>query len=270
MNCEEAQLFIDAYVDGEFEDRERAEFELHLEDCDSCRRQVEGRVRVKKCLKSACGQMKAPDELRDRIMGELQKTAAEDADAGRTRMWWHYAAAAVPLAAAVALVLVVFTPDFLTVKQTKAEQMTFPPAVENTVEWHRGDFPVEVTGPASADVSRWFRGKVDFPVRLPSFQSDSVRLVGGRLANVDQQRAAYALYDVGGSRLSVMMSHDDDARVEFPPNRIERIQGHDVAFMNIRGYEVAVLRNNGITYTMTSDVSHDELVDLVHSALETK
>ena len=204
MNCEDAQLFIDAYVDGEFEERERAEFELHLEDCESCRRQVEGRYRVKKCLKSACGQTQAPAELRERIMGELQKTADEDTGAQRATMW-RYAAAAVPLAAAVALVMVVFTPDFLTVKQSQAEQINHPPAVQNTVEWHRGDFPVEVTGPASADVSRWFRGKVDFPVRLPSFQSESVRLVGGRLANVDHQRAAYALYDVAGPRRTVMM-----------------------------------------------------------------
>ena len=38
--------------------------------------------------------------------------------------------------------------------------------------------------------------------------------------------------------------------------------------MNIRGYEVVVLRNNGITYTMTSDLSEEEMVDLVSSALE--
>lgn len=265
MNCEDAQLFIDAYVDGEFEERERTELELHLEDCDDCRRQVEGRVHVKKCLKSACGNQKAPDELRDRIMGELRETASQESDSGRSAMW-RYAAAAVPLAAAVALVMVVFTPDFLTVKPGGAEQVNQPEAVQNTVEWHRGDFPVEVTGPASADVSRWFRGKVDFPVRLPSFQSHDVRLVGGRLANVNNQRAAYALYEVGGARLSVMMSHDDEISV--PTQNIETIQGRDVAFMNIRGYEVAILRNNGITYTMTSDVSHDELVDLVNSALQ--
>ncbi|MGM0555427.1 MAG: zf-HC2 domain-containing protein [Myxococcota bacterium] len=266
MNCEDAQLFIDAYVDGEFEERERTEFELHLEDCESCRRQVEGRVRVKECLKSACGHEKAPAELRSRIMGELQKTAGEESGGDSRGTMWRYAAAAIPLAAAVALVMVVFTPDFLTVKQSTAEQVNHPPAVENTVEWHRGDFPVEVPGPVSGDVSRWFRGKVDFPVRLPAFQTESVRLVGGRLANVDQQRAAYALYDVGGSRLSVMMSHDEHTK--FPTQNIQQIQGHDVAFINVRGYEVAVLRNNGITYTMTSDVSHDELVDLVHNALE--
>ena len=43
MNCEDAQLFIDAYVDGEFEERERTEFELHLEDNA---RAVDARSRV--------------------------------------------------------------------------------------------------------------------------------------------------------------------------------------------------------------------------------
>lgn len=266
MKCEDARQFVDAYVDGEFGERERAEFDVHIEACEPCRQEVEGRIELKDVIKKTCRCGAAPDELRARIMGELRVVSAQETRAGSRRKMVHYVAAAVPLAGAIAVVLAVVTPEWFAVDESAAsEQLQRLPAVQHTVEWHRGDFPVEVTGPATEAVTGWFRGKVDFPVRLPAFDAEQVQLVGGRIAHVDDKRAAYALYDVGGARLSVMMSHDD--KVAVPAADIERIEGRDVAFLNLRGYEVAILRNNGITYTMTSDLSHPEMVDLVQAAL---
>ena len=138
--------------------------------------------------------------------------------------------------------------------------------VENTVEWHSGDFPIEVTGPQPREVARWFRGKVDFPVRLPTFKSKSVRLIGGRIAHVNNRRAAYALYDVDGARLSVMIFHGDDLKV--PGDKVRHVSGRDVAVLNSRGYEVAVLQDDGITYTMTSDLPEEEMLELVGTSLQ--
>lgn len=41
MNCQDVQKFVYTYLDAEFEDRERAEFEAHLTLCDPCRGAVE-------------------------------------------------------------------------------------------------------------------------------------------------------------------------------------------------------------------------------------
>ena len=263
MNCEEFQLFSDAYVDGEFGDRERAEIEAHLQECEDCRADVQSKVRFKTQFKEVCGNEKAPEALRERICEGLERVEREHRQGGAgTRPLVRYAVMGAPLAAAVALVFV-FTSDVMTVEPASSEQL---PAVENTVEWHSGDFPIEVTGPKGPEVARWFRGKVDFPVRLPAFQNERVRLVGGRIAHVNDRRAAYALYDVDGARLSVMIFHGDDLKV--PRDKIRNVGGRDVAVLNSKGYEVAVLQDSGITYTMTSDLPEEELLELVGASLK--
>lgn len=260
MNCQEFQIFADAYVDGEFDERDRGEAEAHISGCAECRAQVEMRFRFKEQLKQVMGEERAPEALRSRIVAQLEQA---ECAARRERFLQHpamrVAIVAAPLAASVILVLA-FLPE-LTVTPAASEQL---PVVESTVDWHRGDLPIEVTGPQNAEVARWFRGKVDFPVRLPAFQSSKVRLIGGRIAHVKDRRAAYAVYDIDGARLSVMMFHSDNFKV--PGDRIRKIDGQDVAVLNSKGYEVAVLQDNGITYTMTSDLPEHEMLELVSSS----
>lgn len=261
MNCQEFQLFADAYVDGEFEDRERGEIEGHIRSCADCRAQAELRFHFKERFKEVLSCERAPETLRLRIIEQLEQAEHE---AQRTRRRnspvMRAAVVAAPLAASIILVLV-FLPE-LTVMPAASEQL---PVVENTIDWHKGNLPIEVTGPQNADVARWFRGKVDFPVRLPTFHSERVHLIGGRIAHVKDRRAAYALYDVDGARLSVMMFHSNDFKV--PGDKIRTINGREVAVLNSHGYEVAVLQDNGITYTMTSDLPENELLKLVGASL---
>lgn len=261
MNCKEFQLFSDAYVDGEFEERERADIEAHLRACADCRAQAEMRFQFKERFREVLGDQKAPQSLHLRIAEQIQVAEREDRRERRRRSPFVRAAViGAPLAASV-LMIFIFLPN-LTVMPAASEQL---PVVENTIEWHKGGLPVEVTGPENNNVSRWFRGKVDFPVRLPTFESEKVRLIGGRIAHMKEHRAAYALYDVDGARLSVMMFHSDDFKV--PSDKIRHINGRDIAVLNSHGYEVAVLQSEGITYTMTSDLPEQEMLELVGSSL---
>ncbi|MFW6053699.1 MAG: hypothetical protein ACOC9J_02690, partial [Persicimonas sp.] len=72
-------------------------------------------------------------------------------------------------------------------------------------------------------------------------------------------------YEIDGSRLSVMIFHGDDFKV--PGDKIRKVGNRDIAVLESHGYEVAVLQDAGITYTMTSDLAEDELLDLVGASL---
>lgn len=278
MTCEDFVPFIDAYVDQEFDERERAEMEVHLSTCAECRRRVEFEVKMKRELK-ACLEERAPDALRERIFRELELQAAEvpaapmevaaevvtlqpaaaNDDVRRPRMSRALGLVA-PLAAVVALAFVL--PSF-TVAPAKSGQL---PVVEQTVDWHVGNYPIEVTGPDSARVTHWFRDKVDFPVRLPQFAGRQVNLLGGRIAHVLDRRAAYLVYEVDGVRLSVLVF--DGEGLTIPSDRIRDVAGRDVALLNNKGYEVAVLQDAGITYTLTSELAEPEFLDVVASSLQ--
>lgn len=277
MTCEDFVPFIDAFVDGEFDDRERAEMEVHLESCETCREQVRFQARLKEEFK-ACLSEPAPDALREQIFSGIAQIASDDLAAeaesseaisleaareeriASKRRMWRGAWIAAPLVAAV---LLVFAAPSLTVAPARSDQL---PVIEETVDWHRGNFPIEVTGPDASFVSQWFRNKVDFPVRTPTFgHNHDVSLLGGRIAHVQNRRAAYLLYEVDGTKVSVLIFDGDGLKV--PTDKIRNIAERDVLMLDSDGYEVALLQDNGVTYTITSELPQDSFVRLVEDSL---
>lgn len=287
MTCEDFVPFIDAFVDGEFDERERAEMEVHLESCETCREEVQFQVRLKDEFK-ACLSERAPDALREQIFAGLAElepevdrpsnvsgthedlasevvslegrlAAKEESNESRRKMW-RSAWIAAPLVAAVMLV---FASPTLTVAPARSDQL---PVIEETIDWHRGNFPIEVTGPDASFVSQWFRDKVDFPVRTPTFgQNHEVSLLGGRIAHVQNRRAAYLLYEVDGTKVSVLVFDGNGLTV--PSDKIRKIADRDVLMLDNDGYEVAVLQDKGVTYTITSELPEESFVRLVEDSL---
>jgi anti-sigma factor RsiW len=265
MSCDEFRPFIGAYVDGEFDERETAEMEAHLASCSECRELVQREVRCQKAFRETMPDSSAPEDFKEDLMASLEEEAeqkqSEKDEHERGRSAWQYAAASGSLAAGVALVMW-FVPSMTVAPASSGQQ----PVVEQTIDWHQEHLPVEISGPGSKQVKTWFRDKVDFPVRLPEFNQGDVRLIGGRLAHVHSHRAAYLAYEVQEARLSVMMFRGDD--FEVPSQRVQSVAGREVALLDSEGYGVAVMRDDGVTYTITSDVPQRELVDIISSTLE--
>src|SRR5699024_4252680 len=136
------------------------------------------------------------------------------------------------------------------------------PVVGESVAWHRRSVPVEVVGPDPNTVRRWFSDKVSFAVNVPQFNGPA-RLLGGRLSHVRQYEAAYLLYEVNGTKLSVMLFDAGDI-------------SHYADFKNktfvdnSNGYNVAIREKSGVTYTFTSDMDAEDLAELVDGTMAPK
>jgi mycothiol system anti-sigma-R factor len=261
LTCDDLSAHLHYYIDNELDEAERAELETHLSECSSCRTQVEFHLRLKQEIKTQIAAERAPEALRSRILGALSEETALRKPAPvspRSRI----ARASLAAAAAAATILLLVLPGF-TIAPAASDQL---PVIKQTVDWHRGDFPLDIQTSDSVQASRWFRDKVDFPVRLPRFDVGRARLIGARLANVQDRRAVYALYEVdGGQRVSVMMFHGDGLTI--PSDKIKTIADHDIALMRSHGFDVAVLQDQGITYTFTSDLPDADFVSLMSDSL---
>jgi hypothetical protein len=66
--------------------------------------------------------------------------------------------------------------------------------------------------------------------------------------------------------MSVMMFRGDG--LEVPSDKVRKISGRDVALMNANGYEVAVMQDNGVTYTVTTELDKTQFVSLMEEALK--
>lgn len=263
MKCENFLPFIDTYVDGEFDELESDELETHLSACPTCRKKVDAQINWKRSFKECLDGETVSADLKANILGQILTPTVHDIEDDtnvhpiRKKTFKKSAIAGLSIAA-IALLSFYAVPKLVTVAPATSDTQ---PVVEQAIEWHRGNFPIEVTGPESNRIENWFVDKVAFPIHLPAFKN--ANLLGGRLANLKERQAAYVAYDIDGTRLSVMLFNGEGLLVA--TENIKHIKGRDIALLNQNGYTVALLQNEGVTYALTSDISEEKMTELLGS-----
>lgn len=255
MDCTELRRSVDAYVDGEFDESERAEAEAHLARCPACHafaeRHARARHAIRAKLKEAMGPQvpagRAPEGTRERIRAAI---------AHQRRPLWRRAtlpaAAAAACAAGVAVVLSLHGGD--------------EALVNDAVAWHNRDLPLEVTTASAGPdaIWSWFDGKLDFHPAPPRFHHD-VRMIGARLSQLREWPAAYVRYALPGGEAGLFIVDDPTGRFD-AGGRAYHVGGHVVHVVSARGYNVAIWRRHEIVYSLVSDLDEQQLFQLVRTA----
>ena len=258
MNCADLQKFAEAYVDGEFVDPELIELEAHLAECEDCARSVATQHAFRQFLKSSIPEVEAPEHLHEAISVAI--SAPNDARLALAPR------SLIGLAAALFITFMI--PGLLRqnrVDDTFAYESSMP-VIEASVDWHRRSLPVEVTGPDAEMVSLWFSDKVDFPVYLPQFDTvQASNVLGGRLTYLNNQSAAHVVYDVAGTKVSVIM-FENNGDLDVPRRKQEQV-GEDYFRSSSSGYNVALFDNNGVTYSITTDLPRQTFNRLVSNTV---
>jgi mycothiol system anti-sigma-R factor len=247
LRCAGISRFVDTYLDGEFAETDRAEFEGHLGECESCRGKVRVQVEWKAAIKAAAPREQAPAALRNRVARSIARESKP------MLSWRQWATRAMPAAAAVGLVATYLISNV----------QWSPVAADVVSKWHGKPLPVEVSG-GNDQVKQWFNGKVDFPVRVPRFAMPCA-LRGGRLASIGDKQAAYLIYDVNGDKVSVFIFDASDLPIEARKKAV--IADHDIYFDQEHGYNVALFRDRGVGYAIASDLDQEQMMKLVSSAV---
>ncbi len=252
--CSDFRQFMDPYLDGEFDVRERAEFDAHLAICGDCRRHYEERAWFQQSLRPVLAEpVPMPPDARVRLRAKLAMATKPSG----LKLWIRRLAIPVPLLAAACAVFLVVTP-----------LAGFAPWVTDAVDQHRLTLPVEVPSSMADDVDAWFEGKLPFRVESPRFD-ENVHLLGGRLSRIGgtagYRSAAYIIYGVGRHKLSVIAFENRDLDLNGGRSRV--IQGKDVEFYERNGYLVALYNRGPVAYAVTSDLPEEEFVSILKSAL---
>lgn len=280
VSCRLVRRHIDAHVDGELDTSVQVQFESHLANCPVCREHAALCRTIKRAVKEQLGSAVAPERLRTRVLTALQSaTPTRPTDVGpasrepaarsgwRLQVWMLPARYAVPAAAAAALAIAL---------SARTDGDTDPnavaagaaPLLEDVVRRHASEHPPEVAGPPQ-QVVRWFRGKLEFPVRPVEFPQQPARFVGARLSNVRDRDAAAFYYDVRGHRVTVVVFEPPQRSLERAFGRgVERVNvhGRQLYYRQVRGYPVPVLEHEGLTYAFTGDLDRQSMIQLAASA----
>lgn len=261
MDCAEFERSVDAFLDEEFEPRERAEAEMHLTGCPSCEALAATQGKARNALKAALRQAmgptsregRAPEALRRRITLALER---------ERRPFWRRLLAPIPLVTSAATVAAVLVVVMVTGRGPTSQ------LVEEAVRKHHRDLPLEVTTASVAPdkIPGWFAGKLDFKPKAPHFADQQARVVGARISNLRELPAAYIRYELPrGHQAGLFIVDDPDGRFHAGGRDVE-IGTRHARIINSRGYNTVVWRQDHTVYSLVSDSGEEDLIQMVKAS----
>jgi anti-sigma factor RsiW len=244
MNCEEAERFLDAYLDGELELNERLELEEHLSLCTSCWCLAQERRDTRSFFRSSAPTFKAPPGLRSRVLATVRRNEARPAFDFLRHRWVLAVAVFAVFVLGSSLVLNRFYPD---VGKEISRQ-----AVLLYSRSLSADHLVEVASTNPQVVKSWLAAKLKFSPPVAAFPTSSHVLWGGRIDVIRDRSVATIVY-----------KNEKDVVTLFcwPPDKEQLSQGDDT----IEGCHVCTWSNAECNYILVSKLSASEMDGVMDS-----
>lgn len=258
MTCHEVGRDLEAYLDGELSVRATLEVAEHLASCATCASREERARAVQAHLRVTAPRPEVPPALRERITAALDLADRRALRSGQTlasRPVWLATAAA---AAAVLLAVWLGRP-------------TGPPPLSvELVGQHmsvaRLAEPVEFASSDAGAVSGWFRGRAPYRVPVPDYSGSGIRLLGGRVTELSDRRAAFIVYEKNRRTISLFTFPrygEGLARVT-----VVTRDGRTFYTQEVRGYQVLLWHEGEMAYALVGDLGWDELFQCAAGLLQ--
>lgn len=255
MQCQDMEKFIHVYLDREFAEEDRADYERHLAECEHCRRLARFEQRFKAQLKTSLARPHMRLDEREAVRARIMQTLAEapplPADHGTKK--WILRLVPAAAAAGVLMALVLGRNDIQA------------PMVSQSILANSNNRPVEIVTQDPHTLRDWYREKLGIAVVPPRFSDGQTALVGGRIGRMHAKEAAHLLYTRGSREFSVMVFNPKN--VPFRGMASRRVGSKTVYFSHGNGQNVAAFRHRGVGYTITGRLPRHELDALVRDVL---
>jgi anti-sigma factor RsiW len=235
MDCDLYRAWIDAALDGELPSEESARLDAHLRDCSSCAADALARAQSKRAIRSAGRRHVPAPEFRQQVLEKIQP---------RKKLPWVWQWSPQIAVAATVLMVVV---GLLYRSRATGRQEPLAELADMHVSTLASSNPVDVLSSDRHTVKPWFQGKLPFTFDLPELGNSPYRLIGGRMAYVQQQPAAHLLFQYQQHLISVFVFQD---RPDFAADRAGT-------------FNMETWNTGGLRFVMIGDAAPDVLRGLV-------
>jgi anti-sigma factor (TIGR02949 family) len=243
--CELAQKELHGYLDGELDALDAANFEQHLAACPDCKQVLAAGESLRNALHQADLYERAPDSLREKLLGKPQKQAAEIPAPRVYGISWQWLAAA----ALILLAALLGWRQWLDSQNVKSEQLMAATLVDAHLRSLQPGHLTDVESTDQHTVKPWFDGRLDFAPPVRDFSDAGFPLLGGRLDVVEGRTVAALVY---GRRKHIVNVFVDRTQPE------ESWNGAGVT----QGYHWLAWQKDGFTFFAVSDTAAGDLDQL--------
>jgi mycothiol system anti-sigma-R factor len=238
MQCDEVRPRLDAYLDGELAETERAQLRDHLASCPDCGPEMAALERLRDDIRQSAPDYRAPAALRSRIRFALRREAAASAAPGLRAPGWLAYAASLLLAVALG------SGGTWLIASDRQENAIANEVIDSHLRSLLGDHLTDVQSSDKHTVKPWFAGKTELSPPGVDLAAEGFPLIGGRLDLIAGNPVPALVYRAGKHIINVFV-------LPAPPGD----RGETVAR---RGYTLRHWDEGDLGYWAVSDASPDE------------
>jgi len=245
MRCDDIRPRLEAYLDGELAETERAPLRDHLQSCPDCGPEAAALEQLRDAIRRSAPVYQAPEALRSQIRFALRREAAASTPALSSRApgWLAYAASillAVALGSGGTFVLL-------------GERQTDTIGTEIVDSHLRSLLGTHLTDVASSDqhtVKPWFAGRTDLSPPAVDLGAEGFPLVGGRLDLIAGKPVPALVYKRREHVISLFV---------LPVSRADRGEA-----LTRRGYNLRHWDEGDLGFWAVTDAAATELAEFEH------
>jgi len=216
----------------------------HCIDCGECAALARGEQRFRLLLRRQPRET-APAEVRDHILTRVR----HDARARGVRRWTIVATAAALVGGIMLL----------------APAPRTSPLVGQLVDTHIAyaqlDTPAEFVSSDRAVVGEWFSRRAGMRVTVPDYSAAGIRLIGARITQAGERKAAYLLYEKGMTLLSVFIAPAGSRADARQPGRVITYRGQQYGTWEHKGYRTIAWTDHYALYGLVSMLDYEALLE---------
>ena len=245
MTCRAARKLLYPAPERAPEGPDSAQARAHVRECAACRAYFAAAEDWSALLREKAGREEAPAHLVDEVAGGIERKHAR-----RRRPWRKIAVAALAAAVLAAAWVGYRVPS----------ERFFRALCEDHAHYLDAQSQVRSSDPSALEA--WFRERVGFSLRVPTFESGE--LIGGRLCFFRQRKAALVFYRKNGKPVSLFATGARGLTLG-ALDRAE-IDGVPLWRGSFQGYTVAAFEMRGVLYALVSDLRESELLQWASAA----
>jgi mycothiol system anti-sigma-R factor len=265
MSCTEIREYLFAFLDNELDAHLSIELQNHLDHCPVCAQQAEIEREVRRQLSRVLADDRAVPDFNATV---LAATLADGrAVPGATRFAWRHwrAAKLTGIAAAIAAVVMAWTAT-RDVSTPRAQAGSLADlVVQDYRHFVEEGKTVQLASADAAEVSAWLRGQTGLEVSIVAMTGQRCKLIGARKCKLAGRPAAFALYDMEGTLVSLVAA--DAAVADMGTMKRADSHGDEVWVDRCEGHTVVAKRAGDLVYVAVSTLPQSDLIHLIESAV---
>lgn len=268
MNCQEALGYLQEFLDHELDEEVHADVRSHLKDCPTCWRKFEFEQELRAIIWAKGQADAAPAHVLERVRRNV--FLPKQAPGERLRVFPGMPLRPAWIGAALLCVLVTIGIVWMSRGTGGRTSVLLADLVGDHIAYAASGKSSEIISSDNDDVEMWLEGKLGYAINVPDFPAPAVKLLGGRIIDIEGRKVAYLFLQENQHALSLYIARLPEGdlcaegRMQLQDCRMCLPRVHDCEFClsRLRNFNVLSWQEEGLTYAMVSDLDGRQMLNV--------